>query len=87
MGSLTDVNIASWQEASGISPATGAKRNLLIDMSYVAFDLIKIIALERSGIRDGAGYWCGSDPLGGLADDLQRMMLRLRELDRKDRGG
>jgi hypothetical protein len=67
MGAHTDYAIASWQ---GISPATGGTADILRRMSDTAFELIKIIELEKSGIRDGDGFWHGSDALGGTARDL-----------------
>ena len=66
MGSRTDANIAAWQEQSGIKPATGKRAELLSKLSNAAFETIKLIELERSGIRDGDGYWHGSDPLHAM---------------------
>lgn len=43
----------------GIEPATGERAKVLRDLSALCFDVIKIIELERSGIRDGDGYWHG----------------------------
>jgi hypothetical protein len=43
-------------------------------MSDMAFALIKVIELERSGIRDGDGFWSGSDPMGGIARDLASLI-------------
>jgi hypothetical protein len=63
MGQITDAKIDAWQQASGISEATESRAKTLEDMSQAAFELIKIVELERSGIRDGDGHWYGSDPL------------------------
>jgi hypothetical protein len=38
----------------------------LEDLSQAAFQIIKVVELERSGIRDGDGYWHGGDVMGGL---------------------
>ena len=81
MGSMTDANLAAFAEHTGIQPAKGERANTLDAMSRHAFDLIKIIELEASGIRDGDGYWHGSDPLGGTVNDIGRQMDRLRELE------
>jgi hypothetical protein len=63
MGSRTDARIAAWQEQSGIEPATGERAELLSRLSNAAFDAIKLIELELSGIREGDGHWYGSDPI------------------------
>jgi hypothetical protein len=70
MGMITKANIEAWQKAAGIEPATGKRAKVLGKMSDAAFELIKIIELERSGIRDGDGYWHGSDAMGDVAQDL-----------------
>lgn len=36
-------------------------------LQNLAFDLIKVCELEKSGIRDGDGHWYGCDPLRELA--------------------
>jgi hypothetical protein len=53
-------------------------------MSNTAFELIRVIELERSGIRDGDGCWSGSDPLGGTMNDLRELLRQLDERDRND---
>ena len=73
MGRVTDERISAWQQAAGIEPATGAQLGRLEEMQEEGVNLIRIIELERSGIRDGDGSWHGSDPLGGV-------VLRLSEL-------
>ena len=80
MGSMTDANLKLFAEQTGIRPAEGEQADLLNRMSRRALELIRIIELERSSIRDGDGYWHGSDPLGGTVDDIGRQMHRLREL-------
>ena len=66
MGQMTDATIAAWQETHGIKPATGARAEKLRKLSRQAYELIRIIELEMSGIRDGDGHWHGSDPLDGI---------------------
>ena len=66
MGQMTDAKIAAWQEAHGIEPANGERLERLQEMSKLAYELIRVIELEKSGIRDGNGGWYGSDPLGGI---------------------
>ena len=70
MGQLTHARIAAWQEAAGIEPATGDRLERLRETSKAAYDLIQIIELEISGIRDGDGHWHGSDPLQGKVLEL-----------------
>jgi hypothetical protein len=70
MGHYTDARIAAWQEQSGIKPATGKRAELLSRLSDAAFEVIKLIELEKSGIRDGDGYWHGSDPMHGMLSEL-----------------
>jgi hypothetical protein len=77
MGQLTDARIAAWQEAAGIEPATGERAAILCKLSDACFEAIKIIELERSGIRDGDGYWQGSDVIGHLTGDLTELCAQL----------
>ena len=70
MGQQTDAAIAAWQNEAGIEPAAGARLDALQRLSRLAYDLIRVVELERSGIRDGDGFWHGSDPLGGLVDEI-----------------
>jgi hypothetical protein len=64
MGMMTEAVIAAWQKRAGIEPATGRRAELLDNMSRAAYELIRLSELERSGIRDGDGYWHGSDVWG-----------------------
>jgi len=70
MGQLTDARIRDWQERAGIAPARGRRAQTLERLSQLAFELIKVIELERAGIRDGDGHWYGTDPVGGILHDL-----------------
>ena len=67
MGQRTDAAIASWQAEHGIEPARGDVLAALNELSAKAVELIKLIELEKSGIRDGNGLWHGSDPVDGVA--------------------
>lgn len=77
MGQRTQATIAAWQQEHGINEATGARRKALNDLSSLAFELIKIVELEKSGIRDGDGYWHGGDPLG-IVRDISEAYRRLQ---------
>jgi hypothetical protein len=78
MGALTDAKIRAWQEACGIEPATGMRAKILERMSEAAYGLIKVIELERSGIRDGDGYWHGSGVMDHATDDLVELIEAYR---------
>ncbi len=73
MGVYRDAAIAGFQEHAGLKPACGQRRELLERMQRVAFDLIRILELEISGIRDGDGYWGGSDPVSGTVEKLSTL--------------
>jgi hypothetical protein len=77
MGCLTDAKVAAWQEEVGILPARGAKADLLNRLSGAAYILIMLIERERSGIRDGDGYWHGCDVMGEHARDVADLCAEL----------
>jgi hypothetical protein len=79
MGSRTGADIAAWQKHCGIEPAYGERGAALEALSQACFEAIKIIELERSGMRDGDGFWHGSDVIGGLCADLTRLCHRLMQ--------
>ncbi len=87
MGQMTDAKTAAWQDAAGIKPATGDRVERLQELSQAAYRLIKIIELESAGIRDGNGYWHGSDPLHGTASSLWGAYQDLESLDTCPRCG
>ena len=58
------------KKKAGIEPATGERAEILEALSKAAFEMIKVIELERSGIRDGDGYWHGGDVIGHMTGDL-----------------
>ena len=74
-----DAETEAWQKRAGIEPATDEQARLLREMSDKAFELIKVIELERSGIRDGDGAWHGSDVVGGTMRDLVCLVKRYLE--------
>jgi hypothetical protein len=47
MGQRTQATIAAWQEKAGIEEASGGCAELLRAMSEKAFELIRVIELER----------------------------------------
>jgi hypothetical protein len=72
MGQRRNAEIEAWQRAFGLKPSE--QHALLREMSDTAFALIKVIELERSGIRDGDGCWSGSDPVGGITSRLASLI-------------
>ncbi len=82
MGVYRDATIAGFQEHAGLEPACGQRRELLRRMQRVAFDLIRILELEISGIRDGDGYWGYSDPVSGTVEKLGTLERKRREPDK-----
>ena len=103
MGMRRQAEITGWQEEHGIRPAQGEQANLLEQISRAAFELIKAnesdksaeaafelictVELERSGIRDGDGYWSGSDPIMGIrgqfpkSSKVAKLIAAFRELE------
>jgi hypothetical protein len=81
MGSRTDANLAAFQEMTGIKPATRERAEILRRLQDTAFEAIKIIELERSGIRDGDGCWHGSDVVGGTISNLVSLCNQLNGID------
>ena len=79
MGIMADLEIERWQKKCGIGPATGKYLSSLDALSRFAYDLIRIIELEKPGIRDGHGYWSGSDVIGGYCDDGTRLLAAVRK--------
>jgi hypothetical protein len=79
MGSWTEANIAAWQKEPGIEPATGEIYGLWEALSQAAFELIKMIELERTGIRGCNGSWHGGDVMGSAMADVEHLCQRLRE--------
>ena len=64
--------------AAAIEPPPDQGRATLNQMSQKAYDLIRMIELESSGIRDGNGYWTGSDALDGTLAEIDRLYTQYR---------
>jgi hypothetical protein len=79
MGMRTEMMIEAFQKANGIVEPSWEEQELLRKMSDAAFHLIKVIELEKSGIRDGDGYWHGSDVMGGVTSELVSLIQRYIE--------
>jgi hypothetical protein len=83
MGSFTDANLRAFAEETGIKPATGERAEILEALSQAAFAVIKVIELERSGVRDGDGFWYGSDAFGATLRYLVELYARLDAYDQR----
>ncbi len=79
MGAGRNSDIECFQEHTGLKPACGQQRELLERMQQVAFDLIKILELEISGIRDGDGCWGYCDPVFETIIELGTLEHKLHE--------
>ena len=75
MGSWTDANLRAFQEETGVEPATGQRREDLEKIQQMAFELIKVIELEKSGICDGDGYWHGDYPVMDAVHDIFKLVF------------
>jgi hypothetical protein len=84
MGQLTDAKIAAFQEETGIKPARGERAQRLRSISNLAFDLIKVIELETSGIRGGDGHWYYCSPFLETMDELSDACREFKELDYRE---
>lgn len=80
MGMRTELAIAAWQQEHGIEPASGERAEILEALSQAAFEAIKIIEAERSGIREGDGHWYLSSSIDAMACDLIELCERLRKV-------
>lgn len=76
MGHMTNARLIDFADRSGIQPATGEDAERLEAMSKIAYKLIRAIERELSGIRDGDGFWHGSDPLDSLIRQLSELYAR-----------
>jgi hypothetical protein len=90
MSSKREARIRDWQQRAGIVPACGKRQQTLGHMSQLAFDLIKVIELERSGIRDGDGAWGSADPVACIVQalvDAERADLQVEREQRAQARG
>jgi DNA polymerase III epsilon subunit-like protein len=85
MGIRTDYAISEWQKQTGINLADNRQSKLLMQLSDAAYQAIKIIQLELSGIRDGDGCWHGSDVLGGMTSNLMDLCQQIETSSRSNR--
>jgi hypothetical protein len=79
MGMRTEMQMEAWQKAFGLQPATGEVFDAWCRLQDACFEVIKVAELEKSGIRDGDGYWHGSDVVGHILSNLHDAINRLRK--------
>jgi len=77
MGARTNAEIEAMRAELGAPSYEIGK--LWCELQEACFDAIKIAELEKIGIRDGNGYWNGSDVLGAVWHGLEADIKRLRE--------
>jgi hypothetical protein len=56
---------------SAIQPPIKPHDDVLMTMAEICSGLIKLIELERSGVRHGEGYWVAQDP---IISETQRLV-------------
>ena len=82
MGRRRTAAIEAFCESADIHPARGDRLSHLDTLSHCAYHLIQIVELEKCGIRDGDGYWSGTDVLGGAVESIGRVFAQLRMADK-----
>ena len=87
MGRMTDWKIGEFQEATGLRPATGAHLATLKRLQRTVAEYLEVLALEKSGIRDGDGMWHGGDPVEGDAKTIERLARRYAEGEVEEEDG
>jgi hypothetical protein len=78
---MSRLRLEKFAEETGILPATGERAELLERLSKAAYDLIKVVEVERCGVRDGDGSWHGTDVLGGSCQEVGRVWSEIRIFD------
>jgi hypothetical protein len=70
MGQNTQRPKAEWQESAGLTLPSPAEREWIAKTRDAARQLLEVLVLEESGIRDGDSKWHGSNPVGSLLAQL-----------------
>ena len=69
--------IARNRERMGLPEHSAERQRILDELKGLAHQLIEVLVLEESGIRDGDGQWYGqrygSDKLAGTLWELERL--------------
>jgi hypothetical protein len=68
-------------ETSTADSTLGLQRARAIHiLQILCLDFIKALELEAAGVRDGEGYWIGTDPLHHYASEIAQAYQALREI-------
>jgi hypothetical protein len=62
-------------DAIEFEPATGQAAVLLDTMKELARNLLEVIELEKSGERDGDGFWHGTDVVSHAPEMARRIAI------------
>ena len=77
MGASRNSQLEVFAQRTGVRPAHGERLEVLLHLSEEAFELIKMVELEISGIRDGDG-----DPLCGCTRSIRDHYERLCQVEK-----
>jgi hypothetical protein len=84
MGATLNAALAAVKELAGIEPACGKRAEALEEMSKKAFELIKTIEREQSGIRDGTGGWTYFNVMSYAMTDVVEAIEDYRAIVREE---
>ena len=82
MGASRNSQLEVFAQRTGVRPAHGERLEVLLHLSEEAFELIKMVELEISGIRDGDGFWGGGEPLCGCTRSIRDHYERLCQVEK-----
>jgi hypothetical protein len=69
--------VAEWQERAGVELPSPEWTAVIPRAKQAAVNLLELLILEESGIRDGDSTWHGSDPLQAAFDLLVSCRVEL----------
>ena len=85
MGAYYNARLEMIRNLTGITSPSLAECKVLRQMQTLATQLIATTEREIAGIRDGDGSWCGSDPIGGIVQEIAERMKDLERIDKLTR--
>lgn len=68
-----DAAIAEWRGLAGLTEHPQDELAWIAAVRREAIALLEILVLEESGIRDGDGFWSGSDPVEGTIQTIAQL--------------
>jgi hypothetical protein len=69
--------LQEWREEAGIHVPPPETCELWSELQRSAFEVIRVGELEKSGIRDGMGYWHGGCAIEGVLGKLREVIGRI----------